>query len=183
MDTGLFVLRLVVGVLLVGHGTQKLFGWFDGGGIVGTAWYVRSVGYRRPRLMAGLAGGTELLGGVGLAIGFITPLAAAAVIGTMVNAVVAVHWPNGVWAIDNGYEYPLVIAATAAALGFTGPGSGSVDAWLGHGGAGIASGLFAMMCGVAGGSAVLLTRDVARSSTQAASKVRPPGSVSLVTQR
>jgi hypothetical protein len=87
MDTGLFVLRLVVGLLLVGHGTQKLFGWFGGGGTVGTAWYFRSVGYRRPRLVARLAGGAELFGGLCLAIGFITPLAAAAVIGTMLNAV------------------------------------------------------------------------------------------------
>jgi|SRR5687767_4028301 len=172
MDTGLFVLRLVVGLLLVGHGTQKLFGWFGGGGMVGTAWYFRSVGYRRPRLVARLAGGAELLGGLCLAIGFITPLAAAAVIGTMLNAVVAVHWRNGAWAIDNGYEYPLVIAATAATLGFTGPGAGSVDAWLGDGVASIASGLFAIVCGVVGGSAILLTRD--HSSMSGASIPRWP---------
>src|SRR5687768_1664143 len=136
MDTGLFVLRLV------GHGTQKLFGWFGGGGMVGTAWYFRSVGYRRPRLVARLAGGAELLGGLCLAIGFITPLAAAAVIGTMLNAVVAVHWRNGACAIDNVYEYPLVIVTTIATLGLTSPGACSVDDWSGDGVACIASRLF-----------------------------------------
>ena len=123
MDTGLLVLRIVVGLLLVGHGAQKLFGWFGGGGLNGTAWYFRSVGYRPPRLMARFAGGTELVGGAALAAGFMTPLAASAVVGTMLNASVAVHRRNGLWAVDNGFEYPLVIATAAVTLGFTGAGA------------------------------------------------------------
>ena len=178
MDTGLFVLRLVVGLLLVGHGMQKLFGWFGGGGLEGTAWYFRSIGYWPPKLMAGLAGSAELLGGACLAMGFVTPLAAAAVIGTMFNAAVAVHRRNGVWAIDNGYEYPLVIGAAAATLGFTGPGAASLDAWLGDGGAGSAAGVVAIVCGLVVGSAVLLTRTLAPSSAGPVSKSRSSGNTS-----
>jgi putative oxidoreductase len=69
MDTGLLALRVAVGVLLAGHGVQKLFGWCSGGGLAATTWFFRSVGYRPPRLMAGLCGGVELVGGVALASG------------------------------------------------------------------------------------------------------------------
>jgi putative oxidoreductase len=173
MNTGLLVLRLVVGLLLAGHGTRKLFGWFGGGGLTGTAWYFRSVGYWPPRFMAGLAGCSELFGGLALAAGFMTPLAAAAVIGTMFNAAIAVHRRNGVWTIDNGYEYPLVIATAATALAFTGPGTASLDGSLGIGGASLASGFFAIVLGVVAGSAVLLSRAAARSSSGPASRSRP----------
>lgn len=173
MDIGLLVLRVVVGLLLVGHGAQKLFGWFGGGGLNGTAWFFRSVGYRPPLLMAGLAGGAELVGGAVLAAGFMTPLAASAAIGTMLNASVAVHRRNGLWAVDNGYEYPLVVAAAAVTLSFTGAGAVSFDARLGLGGPSIASGLFAVALGLVAGSAVLLSRAAARSAARPASKSRP----------
>ena len=176
MDTGLLVLRIVVGLLLAGHGAQKLFGWFGGGGLNGTAWFFRSVGYRPPRLMAGLAGGIELVGGAALVAGFMTPLAASAVIGTMLNASVAVHRRNGLWAVDNGYEYPLVVATAALTLSFTGAGAASLDARLGLGGPSIESGLFAVALGLVAGSAVLLSRAAARfaagsSVTQSALRI------------
>lgn len=179
MDTGLLVLRIVVGLLLVGHGVQKLFGRFGGGGLNGTAWFFRSVGYRPPRLMAGLAGGTELVGGFALAAGFMTPLAASAVIGTMFNASVAVHRRNGLWAVDNGYEYPLVIATAAVTLGFTGAGALSLDARLGLDGASIQSGLFAVALGLLAGSLALVTRAAAPSAARPASTSSPskPGAV------
>ncbi len=173
MDTGLLVLRVVVGLLLVGHGTQKLFGWFGGGGIASTAWFFRSVGYWPSRLMAGFAGSAELLGGVGLAAGFMTPLAAAAVIGAMLNAGVAVHRRNGLWAIDNGYEYPLVIGTVATTLGFTGAGAASLDARLGLGAGGVETGVFAVALGLVAGSAVLVSRAAARSEATPASKTPP----------
>lgn len=163
MDVGLLLLRVVVGLLLVGHGTRKLFGWFGGGGLTGTAWHFRSVGYWPPRLMVGLAGGAELAGGAALTAGFLTPLAAAAVIGTMLNAAVAVHLRNGLWTIDNGYEYPLVLAGAAAALGFTGAGAASVDAHLGLADGGIEAGLFAVALGTIVGGAVLVSRAAART--------------------
>ncbi len=179
MDTGLLVLRIVVGLLLVGHGVQKLFGWFGGGGLTGTAWYFRSVGYRPARLMAGFAGGAELVGGAALAVGFMTPLAASAVIGTMLNAGVVVHRRNGLWAIDNGYEYPLVIAAAAITLSFTGAGAASLDARLGLGVPSIESGLIAVALGLVVGSAVLARRATAWSAAGPASKSRPPAKVTV----
>ena len=162
MDTGLLLLRIVVGLLLVGHGAQKLFGWFGGGGLAGTAWFFRSAGYWPPRLMARSAGSAELVAGAALALGFATPLAAAAVIGTMLNAA-AVYRRNGLWAVDNGYEYPLVLGTVAAALGFTGAGAVSFDAWLGFGAGSIETGLFAVALGLVTGSAVLFSRAAARS--------------------
>ena len=167
MDAGLLVLRLVVGLLLVGHGTQKLFGWFGGGGLTSTAWFFRSRGYRPPRVMAGLAGTGEVVGGAALAVGLMTPLAAAIVIGTMLNAAV-MHWRNGLWVVDNGYEYPLLIATVAVTLSFTGAGSASLDARLGLGEAGIGAGLFAVGLGLAAGSAVLLSRAVGVSTHRSA---------------
>ncbi len=160
MDGGELILRAVVGSLLVGHGCRKLLGWFGGGGRAGTAWYFRSVGYRRPKVVAALAGGAELVGGAALAAGLLTPLAAAVVIGAMLNAAVAVHGRHGLWAIDNGYEYPLVISAAAASLAFTGPGAISLDARLGLITSGVESGLAALALGLAAGSAVLVTRVV-----------------------
>jgi putative oxidoreductase len=177
MDIGLFVLRIVVGLLLVGHGAQKLFGWFGGGGLTGTSWYFRSVGFRPPRLMAVFAGCAELVGGAALAAGFMTPLAASAVIGTMLSASVAVHRRNGPWAVDNGYEYPLVIAAAAVTLSFTGAGAASLDARLGLGGASIESGLFAIGLGLVAGSAVLVSRAAARSAAGPPSRSRPSKTV------
>jgi putative oxidoreductase len=150
-------------LLLVGHGAQKLFGWFGGAGLAGTAGFFRSVGYWPPRLMAGFAGGAELIGGLGLTAGFLTPLAAAAIIGTMLNVGVAVHRHNGPWAADNGYEYPLVLGAAAATLGFTGAGAASVDAWLDIGGGGTEAGIFASGMGLVAGAAVLVSRAAALS--------------------
>jgi putative oxidoreductase len=171
MDTGLLLLRIVVGLLLVAHGTQKLFGWFGGGGIAGTTRFFGSLGYWPPRMMARFAAGTEVLGGAALAVGLATPLAAAAVIGVMLN-VFAVHRRNGLWAVDNGYEYPLTLATAAATLGFTGPGVASVDARLGFPGGGIETGLFAVGLGLLIGSAVLLSRVAARS--EAGPAAEPP---------
>jgi putative oxidoreductase len=172
MDTGLLVLRVVVGALLVGHGAQKLFGWFGGGGLTGTATHFRAVGYWPPRLMAGLAGASELVGGAALAAGFLTPLAAAVVIGTMFNAALAVHRRNGLWAMNNGYEYPLLVATAAATLAFTGAGSTSADAWLGLGGASVEAGVSAIGLGLLVGTVLLVSRAAARSEAGPAAKPR-----------
>src|SRR5688500_12884406 len=111
--------------------------------------------------MAALGGGAELVGGVALVAGFMTPLAAALVIGTMLNAAVAVHGRCGLWAIDNGYEYPLMIAAAVTSLAFTGPGRLSLDAGIGLGVAGITPGLGTLALGLTTGSAVLARRATA----------------------
>lgn len=158
MDTGLLALRVVVGLVLFGHGARKLFGWFGGGGLTAAAWFFRLVGYRSPRLMAGLAGGAELVGGAAFVVGLGTPLGAAAVMATMLNAVVAVHRRNGRLVMAGGYAYPLGIAPVVVSLGFTGAGTVSLDGTLGLGHGGVASGLFALALGLAAGSAVLLSR-------------------------
>ena len=157
MDTGLLMLRIVVGLLLVGHGAAKL------SALAGTTRFFGSIGYWPPRAMARFSAGTEVVGGTALAVGLATPLAAAAVIGLMLN-VIAVHWNNGVWAVDNGYEYPLALATVAATLGFTGAGAVSFDAWLGLPGGGTEIGLFAVGLGLLSGAAVLLSRVAARSA-------------------
>jgi putative oxidoreductase len=94
MAIGLLVLRVIVGLLFVGHGTQKLFGWFGGHGPDGTAAFLGSLGYRPSRRMALVAGVAETLGGAMLTLGFLTPVACAAIIGVMVNATVAMHLRN-----------------------------------------------------------------------------------------
>ena len=177
MDTGLLVLRVVVGLLLVGHGAQKLFGWFGGGGLTATAWFFRSLGYWPPRLMSRLAGGAELLGGAAIAVGLGTWMAAAAVIATMLNAAMAVHKRHGLWAVDGGYEYPLVMATVAATLGFTGAGAASLDARFGLGDGSVQSGLFAVALGLVAGFGVLVSRTAARSKPGPASESLSIGTV------
>ncbi|MFH7599744.1 DoxX family membrane protein [Streptomyces racemochromogenes] len=124
-DAGLLLLRLVLGLTVAAHGTQKLFGWFGGGGISGSGRFFTSVGYPAGDTMAALAGLTETLGGLGLAAGLLTPLAGAAVTGTMINAL-AVHGAGAFFA-PKGMEYELLLAAAAAALTLTGPGRHALD--------------------------------------------------------
>lgn len=158
MDVGLLILRVVIGMLFVGHGTQKLFGWWNGHGIEGTAGFFASLGYPRSRQMAVIAGTAEAGAGALLVIGFLTPLAAAAIIGVMLNATFSAHAANGLWVTNGGYEYALVNAAAAFALAWTGPGAVSVDnaiGWNLNDGMGAT---FALGVGVLSGLFVLSTR-------------------------
>ncbi|MFH9472106.1 DoxX family protein [Streptomyces clavifer] len=127
-DGGLLLLRLVLGLTVAAHGAQKLFGWFGGGGIEGTGQFFEMSGYPSGEAMAVIAGLSEILGGLGLALGLLTPLAGAAVFGTLVNAV-AVKWGGGFFAPE-GVEYEVLLAAGAAALALTGPGRIAVDRFL-----------------------------------------------------
>lgn len=130
MDLGLLLLRLVLGLLLAGHGAQKLFGLFGGHGLKGTAGFLGSMGLRPARLWAFLAGFSEFAGGLLLAFGLLTPLGAVAVIAAMLMAILTVH-SQKLWVTEGGMEYNLVLVAGAAALALTGPGSLSLDAALG----------------------------------------------------
>ncbi|GAB2572399.1 hypothetical protein GCM10027168_01440 [Streptomyces capparidis] len=123
LDAGLLVLRVAVGLTIAAHGSQKLFGWFDGPGLDGTDQFFTMLGYPSGRTMAVIAGLSELLGGLGLALGLLTPLAGAAVLGTMLN-VLWIERDNG-WI--GGVEFPLLIAAGAAGLALTGPGRWAAD--------------------------------------------------------
>src|SRR5947209_4331600 len=127
MKLGLTALRLVVGGLFAGHGAQKLFGWFGGHGLEGTGHFFESLGLRPGRRHATAAGATEAGGGALLALGLLTPAAAAGLIGTMFTAIRKVHGPKGPWVTDGGYEYNLVLIAAVIALADVGPGDWSLD--------------------------------------------------------
>ncbi|MFI7407907.1 DoxX family protein [Streptomyces sp. NPDC049627] len=130
MTVGLFLIRVIVGMLLIGHAAQKLFGWFGGHGLAGTGAFFDSVGYRPGRRLALLAGLAELTGGLLLTLGLLTPLAAAVIVGTM-TAAAAIHMRNGLWVQNGGYETPLLYAVTALGVAFTGPGGVSLDRLFG----------------------------------------------------
>jgi putative oxidoreductase len=126
-NTGLLVLRLGVGATMAAHGTQKLFGWFDGGGLDGTERFFAASGYPSAKAFAVLAGVSETLGGIGLILGLITPLAAAAILGTMLNAI-SVKW--GSFFNPNGVEYETILAVAAASLALTGAGGFALDRFV-----------------------------------------------------
>jgi putative oxidoreductase len=167
MDLGLLILRVVVGALFVAHGTQKLFGWFGGYGIDGTAGFMGSLRYRQPRLAAASAGVFETGAGLLLASGFLTPLAAAAIIGVMVNAIVSAKWSQGLF---SGYELDALYATAAAALAFTGAGVYSVDNAIGWDLGGVAWGAASLALGAIIGAVVLATRAPAQPVAQEATE-------------
>lgn len=131
MKLGLLVTRTVVGGLFVGHGTQKLFGWFGGHGLEGTGQFFDSIGVRPGKRSAIAAGAAEAVGGAFLIAGLFTPLGAAALSATMVTAIRQVHGAKGPWVTEGGYEYNLVLLATMFALTEAGPGPISLDHALG----------------------------------------------------
>lgn len=150
-DAGLFVLRTVVGGLLAGHGAQKLFGAFGGGGVGGTAEAFESMGLRPGKATAPLAGAAELGGGVLLAAGLFTPFAASAISGSMVGAIAAVHAPNGPWVTEGGWEYNAVLIAAVTTLSLAGPGALSLDRALDVERRGLRWALAQLAAAVAGG--------------------------------
>src|ERR1700710_2714361 len=111
MKFGRLLARLFIGGLFIGHGTQKLFGWFGGPGIDGVAAGFESMGLRPGRRNAIASGLSEAAGGAALTLGLAMPVAGAALIGTMITAIRTVHLKNGPWASDGGYEYNLVLIA------------------------------------------------------------------------
>lgn len=132
MQIGRLAARLVIGGLFVGHGTQKLFGWFDGPGLKGTEEMMGALEMRPTRANAVAAGTSETAGGALLMAGAATPLAAASLIGTMITAIRKVHQPHGPWVAQGGWEYNAVLIAALTALIDGGPGDLSVDAALGR---------------------------------------------------
>jgi putative oxidoreductase len=125
------ILRTLMGVLFMGHGLQKLRGWFGGYGIEGTGQFFESIGLKPGKKHATAAGAAETAGGALLTLGLLTPVSAAALIGVMATAVKTVHMEKGPWVSDGGWEYNAVIIAALVALTETGPGGLSLDRKLG----------------------------------------------------
>src|SRR3954471_15537811 len=126
MDTGLLLARVVIGVLMAAHGSQKLFGWFGGYGIAGTAGFFELIGFRPGRLFATAAAVSEVGSGVLLALGLFEPAAAAPMVSVMIVAAGSAHLQHGLFAMKNGIELPLLYGVGAAALALTGPGAFSL---------------------------------------------------------
>ena len=157
MNLALLVLRLVVGLGFAAHGAQKLFGAFGGGGIAGTAGFFEQIGLRPGRLHALAAGASEFAGGLLIAVGLLTPFAAAALIGVMTAAVLTVHGRNGFFVTSNGFEYNLTLAATVFALAGVGAGHWSLDYALGLDLTSTGWALAALAVGVLGGLGAVLS--------------------------
>ena len=164
MDIGLLLLRLVIGTTLAAHGAQKLFGWFGGPGLAGAGAGFEHLGFtpgRRHALMAGLV---ETGGGLLLAVGLFTPLAAAIVASVMIVAAVSAHLPRGFFAQNGGFEYTLVLGVAGLTPAFTGPGRASLDAALGWELGNAAWGAAALALAVVGAAGQLVQRRTAPAS-------------------
>lgn len=128
---GVLIARLVVGLLMAAHGTQKLFGWFGGYGLSATGEFFGQLGFRPGRLFATAAAIGEFTSGLLIAAGFLGPVGPAILLAVMVVAAISVHWQNGLFASTNGIELPLLYGTGAVGLALSGPGRYSIDALLG----------------------------------------------------
>jgi len=127
---GITILRIVAGITFAAHGAQKLFGWFGGYGLAGVAQWMESIGLTPGYLMALAAGSAEFFGGVALIIGLLVRPAAAVLAVTMLVAIFTVHFANGFFMSNNGYEFALALLAISVALVFEGAGKLSIDSKL-----------------------------------------------------
>lgn len=165
MELGLLLLRAVIGLTLAAHGAQKLFGWFGGYGIKGTGEWLGGLGFHHKTLFAVLAGVGELGGGLLLALGFLTPLGAGMAIAVMMVAIMTVHLGKGFFNMQGGSELPLVLAGSALAIAFIGPGRISLDWALQLQTWGPAAGPVALGIGLVGCAMALGVRHVIRRPT------------------
>jgi putative oxidoreductase len=127
MKLGLVVLRTILGALFIGHGTQKLFGWFEGEGLRDTGDSFDAIGLRPGQPQATTAGVSETVGGALIATGFLTPLGCALITGVMTQAIRTVHADKGPWFTNGGWEYNAVLIAAVFAITEQGPGDWSLD--------------------------------------------------------
>ena len=149
VDIAKLATRVLIGGLFVGHGTQKLKGWFGGPGIDGMAQGMEAMGMHPPRRNAYAAGLSETVGGGLLALGLFTPAAASALTGTMLVAIKKAHLANGPWVSNGGWEYNAVLIAATLAFAEKGPGEISLDHALGTERSGVGTALAAAGVGAA----------------------------------
>jgi putative oxidoreductase len=123
IDLGLLIIRLVIGITFIGHGAQKLFGWFGGYGPKGTGGWLESIGIKPGVLIAVLVGLFELVGGLLFASGVFLPIGAALIVITMLGAILKVHGPNGYWVDKGGIEYPFILITVVVGIALIGAGS------------------------------------------------------------
>jgi putative oxidoreductase len=173
LDVGLLLIRLSLGITLLMHGWNH---WHGGGKIAGTAGWFEGLGLRPGMVHAWASVVTELAAGAGLIVGLLTPLAAAGAIGVMAVAAIVAHRPNGFFVFRDGYEYVLMIAVIAAALGAIGPGKASLDHAFGIEITGLAGLLVAVLAGL-GGTALLLATSWRPGRPEAAPATDSPDAV------
>lgn len=127
VTAGLLVLRLVLGLTLAAHGAQKLFGWFEGPGLAGFATNLEDLGVRPGRIWAVVSAVVEFGGGLLVALGLLTPVAALFLVGDLLIAILTVHLTRGFWNHNGGFEFPLVLIGGFIGISLIGPGSFSLD--------------------------------------------------------
>lgn len=170
MDIGLLLIRLAVGGAFAAHGAQKLFGMFGGHGLAGTAAFLEGQGFRPGRFYAWLLGVTEVAGGLMLAAGFLTPLAAGGLAGAMLTAILTAHRGKGFFAQGGGCELPFMLGITAIATAFSGPGRYSLDHMLGWQLEGSEWGIAAAVLALAASSLTLGSRHLRLRLSQSRSR-------------
>ncbi|MHB8532625.1 MAG: DoxX family protein [Solirubrobacteraceae bacterium] len=181
MSIGLAVLRWIVGGLFMGHGLQKLAGWFGGAGLDGTGRFFEETLEMKPgRTHAAAAGAAETGGGALVALGLATPLGASLISGTMLTAIRKVHLRNGVWVTDGGYEYNLVLIAALFAIAAEGPGAISLDGARGRRRWGLPWALASLAAGALGSTAALELANRAGAASQQAEESPAPAGAEAV---
>jgi putative oxidoreductase len=133
IDLSLLLLQLGVGLTFAAHGAQKVFGWWGGPGLTRWEGAIGHMGFRPARLFALVSALSELVGGLFLAVGFLTPIIAALLVAQTVVIIGQVHLANGFFNARSGIEFPLLLGLGVAAVGLGGPSSISVDAAVGLG--------------------------------------------------
>lgn len=158
VDLGLLAIRVVVGMLMAGHGLGNLFGWLGGFGLSGTGELFERLGFKPGRAFAAVTGVVEVAAGLLFLLGLLTPLAAAGIVGIMLATIRTAHAGKGPWYFNGGWEYNLTLLTVAAAVAFAGPGKAALDAVLAPGLAGWSWGTGALVLGVASGTVALALR-------------------------
>ncbi len=183
MEFGLLILRLLVGLTIAGHGAQKLFGWFGGYGLEGTGGWLESLGFKPGKAHATLTGLSEFGGGLLIALGLLTPLGAAAIVGVMIVAIATVHWEKGFFNTAGGYELNLLLIGAATAVTLTGPGRISIDNMIGWDLAGSIWGSAALTAGALTAILVLAVRRPLAAEPESDLRVESAPTVSLTDKK